>query len=430
MLVVSACTVCAVKVAYVVSRFPQVSETFIVRELTQVDGEGIEVILLSLFPPRQPFVHPEAQPWLSRVRRISPIQAGMGCAWWMTRRPSALLRCAFALGWANRRRPSAMIRSLVTVALAAGHARELRGTGVDHIHAHFATYPAIAAWVCAKLMDVTYSITAHAHDLFVDQSYLEIVVADARLVVVISEFNRSFLAPYVAKSHTPVHLVHCGVDPAAYRFRPRAPSAEGAIDALCVASLEEYKGHRVLLEALASGDEDTARLHLRLVGSGPLEHEIRTMVDRLGLGERVQLLGSRSEAEVAAMLEDADLFVLPSIVAHDGQMEGIPVALMEALASGLPAIASRLSGIPELVQDGVTGVLVEPADVAALVGAFRRVCSDPQATRARAQAGRALVEREFNVSRSGEQMRALFLALVPATPAGRPRERSLQHGVR
>jgi colanic acid/amylovoran biosynthesis glycosyltransferase len=419
-----------VKVAYVVSRFPQVSETFIVRELTQVDGEGIEVNLLSLFPPRQPFVHPEARPWLSRVRRISPIQAGVGCAWWMTRRPAVLLRCALALVWANRRRPSQMIRSLVTVALAAGHARELRGTGVDHIHAHFATYPAIAAWVCAKLVDVTYSITAHAHDLFVDQSYLEIVVADASFVVTISEFNRSFLAPYVAKSHTPVQLVHCGVDPTAYRFRPRAPSTEGAIDALCVASLEEYKGHRVLLQALASGEEVTARVHLRLVGSGPLEPEIRALVDRLGLGERVQLLGSRSEAEVAAMLEDADLFVLPSIVADDGQMEGIPVALMEALAAGLPAIASRLSGIPELVQDGVTGVLVQPADVADLVAGFRRAASDPRATRGRAQAGRALVEREFNVSHSAEQMRDLFLAPPSAVLAERAREGSLEHGVR
>jgi colanic acid/amylovoran biosynthesis glycosyltransferase len=425
-----AATVCAVKVAYVVSRFPQVSETFIVRELTQVDGEGVEVTLLSLFPPRQPFVHPEAKPWLSRVRRISPIQAGMGCAWWMTRRPSVLPRCAFALAWANRRRPSAMIRSLVTVALAAGHARELRGTGVDHIHAHFATYPAIAAWVCAKLVNVTYSITAHAHDLFVDQSYLEIVMADARFVVVISEFNRAFLAPYVAKSHTPVQLVHCGVDPAAYRFRPHAPAEEGSIDVLCVASLEEYKGHRVLLEALASGDEVAARVRLRLVGSGPLEHEIRASVDRLGLGERVQLLGSRSEAEVASMLEDADLFVLPSIVAGDGQMEGIPVALMEALASGLPAIASRLSGIPELVQDGVTGVLVEPADVGELVAAFRSVLSDPQATRARAEAGRALVEREFNVSHSAQQMRALFLAPPSAKPPKRTRERSLEHSDR
>jgi colanic acid/amylovoran biosynthesis glycosyltransferase len=280
---------------------------------------------------------------------------------------------------------------------------------VEHVHAHFATYPALAAWVCWRLTGVPYSFTAHAHDLFVaaDRGLLGRKLGDARFVVAISEYNRRFLQTVSEDRETPVHVVHCGIDPCAYRFRPRRPASGGPVRALCVASLQEHKGHRVLFEALAGGGVALERVRLDLVG-GRDRRPLERLARELGIADRVRFHGALPEHEVAAMLDKADLFVLPSLVARDGQMEGIPVAIMEALAAGLCVVASRLSGIPELVRDGETGILADPGDPASLQEALRRAVQG-DCGGASAAAGRSLVEAEFAVERSAQRLGDLFL---------------------
>jgi colanic acid/amylovoran biosynthesis glycosyltransferase len=403
-----------VRIAYVVSRFPLASETFVLRELNGVAGDGFDVELLSLFAPARPFVHPEAERWVATVRRPSQSDAATATAGWLLRAPLTLLRAAARVAWDHRRSPRHLVRALATVPPAAAHARTVRREGIEHVHAHFATYPAITAWLCGRLTGVGYSFTAHAHDLFVDDSALATVVGEATFVATISDFNRRFIAEHVPRAGTPVHLVRCGVRPDAYAHRPRTLPATGPIRALCVASLEEYKGHAVLLRALAEGGPALERIHLDLIGAGSLEASLRTQAAALGLAERVAFLGARTEQEVAAALAAADLFVLPSIVAHDGQMEGIPVALMEALAGGLPTVATRLSGIPELIRDGETGRLATPGDAADLARVLTAVLGDPDGARTRAEAGRRLVEDAFDVARSAAQMRTLLVAAVSA----------------
>jgi colanic acid/amylovoran biosynthesis glycosyltransferase len=396
------------RVAYLVSRFPHVSETFIAREITAVGAQPeLELELRSLFPPKDPTVHPVARPWLARLRRPTPADAVAGVLWWLRRRP---FRLAYAVGVivaAHARHPGRLARALATVPLAVAHARELSLNGVDHVHAHYATYPLLAAWVCGRLVGVPYSFTAHAHDLFVDQSFLRRGMADARFAIAISDFNRQALERY---GHgTPVHVVHCGIDVSTYRFRPRALSAGlRRVRLLCVASLQEYKGHRVLLEALAMGPE-LAGVEADLVGDGPLRRQLTQQAERLGLAGRVRFHGSLPEPDVTRLLEHTDLFVLPSVVARDGQMEGIPVALMEALAAGVPVVASRLSGIPELIREGETGLLVPPDSPQDLRLAMARLLAEPMATsQGRARAGRRLVEREFELRRSAETLARLF----------------------
>ncbi|HTZ87761.1 MAG TPA: glycosyltransferase [Solirubrobacteraceae bacterium] len=395
------------RVAYVVSRFPDPSETFVLREMIAVErqGEG-DVELFALFPPKHEFVHPEAERWVERTHRVTARGAVAGLLWWLVRRPVRTTSSLWATVAGYWRSPGRLARSLVTSAIAAAHARTMRRDGVDHIHAHFATYPALAAWFAGRLLDVPYSFTAHAHDIFIDQLNLARLVHDAQAVSVISQFNRELLTRFGADRATPAHVVHCGVDPAAYSFRPRAPSTNGPVRAICVATLNELKGHAILLDALAR--EGLERVQLDLVGSGPLEQPLRAQAARLGITERVRFWGTRSEREVAELLDEAEVFVLASVVASNGQMDGIPVALMEALAAGLPVIASRLSGIPELVRDGETGLLVEPGDPEALADAFRRLLADPDAAIARARNGRSLIEAEFDIAGSGAAMLELF----------------------
>jgi colanic acid/amylovoran biosynthesis glycosyltransferase len=405
-----------VRVAWIVSRFPHVSETFIVRELNAVAARGeLEIELMSLFPSVDPLVHPSARRWVDRLRRPGPAAAVLALAWWMLRRPGRTAGVVVDTVRDHRRRPGLMLRALATLAIAARHAVTVERLGLRHVHAHYATYPALAAWMCGRLTGVSYSFTAHAHDIFVDQSMLDRKVREAAFVVAISDFNRRFLHDH-ADAATPIHVVHCGIDPAAFPWSPRdTPAAPARI--LCVASLQEYKGHEVLLAALAGARDGLGAVRVDLVGDGELRGALEQRCRELGLADVVRFHGSLDEPAVARLLADSDVFVLPSTVARDGQMEGIPVVLMEALAAGLCVVASRLSGIPELVRDGETGFLVEPGDPEDLAAGLARALGDGCAGLDR-EAGRRLVESEFSVERSAEQLSELVLAQGPG--AARP----------
>ncbi len=396
------------RIAYIVSRFPHASETFIARELLALGASGEdELDLLSLFPAVDATVHPSAEPFVERLVRPRPRDALLAFGWWALRRPLRLGASVGVIVRDHLRNPAVLARALATVPLAAAHARLMLGRRVDHVHAHYATYPALAAWLCRRLTGTPYSFTVHAHDIFVDQGMLARKLSDAAFVVAISEHNRRFLSRYGDTSK--VHVIHAGIPVATVPFRPRAVPAEGPVSALCVASLQEYKGHSVLLDALA-GAPELQRVEVDLVGGGPLRSELERRADALGLGARVHFHGSMREDAVRDLLERADLFVLPSIVARDGQMEGVPVVLMEALAAGVPIVATRLSGIPELVRDGETGLLVTPGDVAALREGLVRMVSggfEPDL-----QTGRETVEREFDVADSAAQLRELIATAV------------------
>jgi len=395
---------------YLVSRFPITSETFIVRELDALaSAGGRDIGLRSLFPSPDPQVHDIARPWVGRLVRHGA-GAGLAGLWWaITRHPLTTLSIIGAVIRGYAAHPGLLARALVAVPLAAAHARDLQAAGTPrHVHAHYATYPALAAWICARLTDITYSVTVHAHDLYVDQSMLARKLDDARFIVTVSEFNRALLKRYTS---TPVHIIHCGINTAAYPFRPRQIPDSGAIRALCVASLQEYKGHRVLLQALALGGPGVDRIELDLIGKGVLADELQALATELGLAERVRFLGGQSETAVKQALADADLFVLPSIVAADGQMEGLPVALMEALASGIPTVSTDLSGIPELVIPNRTGVLATPADPAGLRDALEHTITAGSVLGEYAYRGRELVEQQFDITATTTALRELFATL-------------------
>jgi glycosyltransferase involved in cell wall biosynthesis len=347
--------------------------------------------------------------------RPSTADAVTGFGWALLTRPLAVSSALATVTRGYLRRPPLLARALITVLLACAHARDLaRRSGPSHIHAHYATYPALAAWVCRRLVGTSYSFTAHAHDLYVDTSMLGRKIADARYVVTISNYNRALLERH-NPTHTPIRVVHAGIDTAAYHFRPRGIPADGEVRALTIASLQQYKGHAVLLEALAMGGPEVDRITLDLVGDGVLRGELEALSDRLGLRARVRFLGSCSEDAVRASLDAADVFVLPSIVADDGQMEGLPVALMEALACGVPTVSTELSGIPEIVVDGVTGLLAAPGDAASLNATLTEMVQCGSATVEFAAAGRALVDCEFDLRESVSALAGLLDEYLPLT---------------
>lgn len=404
------------RIDYLVSRFPRTSETFIVREIDALARSGTSIgTIRSLFPSPDTTVHPVAARWVDHVWRPGSREAGAGLVWALRAHPTRFARLLAEVTKDFHRSPGMLLRALATLVVATAHARHLsRAPGV-HLHAHYATFPLLAAWVCHRLTGVTYSVTTHAHDIYVDTSGLARRCAEAEFVVAISQHNRELLRGRLGVE-TPVELVHCGIDTAAYPFRTRRLPRTGPIRALCVASLQEYKGHRYLLEAMATGGPTVQRVELELIGNGPLHTDLTDLTVELGIADRVRFRGALPESEVAAALEAADLFVLPSVMAADGQMEGLPVALMESLASGVPTVSTQLSGIGEIVVDGETGLLCSPGDAAHLARAIEQMAADPDAVERMSRAGRDLVRAQFELDSSVGDLSRLFARA--AQPAG------------
>lgn len=398
------------RVAYIMSAFPVVTETFILFEIIELERGGLTVEIFPLRPRGEPTPHAGAAALAARTHYAGLVTLPTLAAQlhWLRRRPRAYLGAWWRALRGNVRSRGFLARAVVVVPLAARFAREMQRLGVGHVHAHWATHPALAANVVHHLTGLPYSFTAHAHDIYVDRTMLETKVRDASFVVTISDFNRRLLGRlYGDWAAAKTSVVRCGVDLTAFSPRPpRAPVAPFTIS--CVAALREKKGQEYLVEACGLLRDEGVEVRCLLVGDGERRPLIEARISELGLDGRVLLLGHRSRDEVSATLKESDAMVLPSVTTGGGDMEGIPVALMEALATRVPVVASALSGIPELVEEGVTGHLVPERDPRALADAIRRIHDDPEGAARMAAAGRERVLDAFDLERNTATLRGLL----------------------
>jgi colanic acid/amylovoran biosynthesis glycosyltransferase len=409
------------KVAYLVSRFPKLTETFVLYELLALEESGVAVDLYPLLRTRQRVAHPEVASWVRRARFrpfVSPavLRAHLHFLRRAPARYLAALREVLRGTWGSA---NFFLGALAYFPKAVRFAYEMERDGVRHVHAHFCSHPALVALVVHRLTGIPYSFTAHGSDLHVERRMLEAKVRGAAFAVTVSEYNKRLMVDACgADAARSIHVIHCGADVDAFTARPPAPR-EGPVRLLCVASFEEVKGHRHLVDACALLRARGVDFVCDLVGYGPLRRDTEARIARLGLGDRVRVHGAKPRPEVARMFREADVAVLASQPTREGKREGIPVVLMEAMASGLPAVSTRLSGIPELVEDGATGLLVPPADAAALADALERLARDPDLRRRMGQAGREKVTREFNLRTNAAAL--LRLVLDPPANHGDPR---------
>jgi glycosyltransferase involved in cell wall biosynthesis len=395
---------------YVVSRFPRVTETFILREVLTMGALGWPIEFFALRHEREAVVHAEARRLEPSVHYPSGRLALASNLRLMARHPEMWARLLALTAVGNARSARILAKSLLVFPIAVAWAQQMEALGVRHVHAHFGSYPALAALLAAGLQDIGFSFTIHAHDLFADNVMLAEKARRARFVVAISEFNRNWLSSLLAPDAAQrVRVIHCGVDSQAFAFKPRRPSARPHM-LLSVAALREYKGlsHLIRACALLQASVPEQRFVCRIVGEGPERRALEQQIHASGLDDSVVLMGACEQHVVRELLEDSDTFVLPSVVARNGYMDGIPVALMEAMASGVPVIASQLSGIPELVRDGETGLLVSSCRPEAIHDAILRCWREPAEAAQRAVRARAVVEREYDVYRNTRQLAELF----------------------
>jgi len=373
---------------------------------------GWQIELYPLIIQRQELIHQEARPWLARAHVVPWVSLDLLKANIMSliRRPGRYLSLFWRVLRENFRSPKFLVRTLLLFPRAVWMAERFKLDGIDHIHAHYATHPALVAWLINQLTGISYSITVHAHDIFVEKPMLATKLQGSVFVSSISEFNRKYLAdmfgPWVQQK---TQIVRCGIDPAYYEDEKNSNAREtGCLEIISVGSLQPYKGHIFLVKACMELKKRGIPFRCRIVGGGDLHPMLERSIRESQLDRLVELLGPRTQAEVASLLRTANCFVQPSVITASGKMEGIPVALMEAMASGIPVVATSISGIPELVREGDTGWLVPPENVAALADALLHIYRDPAEAHKRAQAGRSWVLDEFELSSNAKRLSSLF----------------------
>jgi colanic acid/amylovoran biosynthesis glycosyltransferase len=410
------------RVGYLMSWYPAVTETFILHEMLELRRLGVDLVIFPLLGAATGVRHPGADALADRVQyhRALSLEIVLAQLYWLLRRPRRYLRAWARALLGNAPSLSFLARALVVVPRAAVIARRMQRQGIRHVHAHWATHPTLGAYAVRELTGIGYSFTMHAHDLFVDRTMLRQKIEAARFVVTVSRFNRALVGRLFGRdAHAKTTVIPCGVDPRL--FRPAVQrERDGTLRIACVAGLRDYKGHRWLLEACAILLARHVPCRCVLVGDGPERHAVEAQIAASGLGEHVQLLGDQPQDRIRALIEESDVMALPSVVTASGMMDGVPVALMEAMAAALPVVSTPVSGIPELVQDGWTGLLVPQKDARALAAALEWVFREPRMARRLGLAGREHVLREYNLLRNVRRLRAQLLSCAEgrAAPAG------------
>jgi glycosyltransferase involved in cell wall biosynthesis len=397
------------RIGVLVSQYPAPSHTFIRREVAALRAHGLEVETFSIRPGHALSAEDRAEAARTFVVLDRTALALVApCLAALVRRPVRWLR---ALGAALRHGlpgPAQRLRALVYLAEGMRLAGELERCGVDHLHCHFANPAAVAGFAAARYLGIRWSVTLHGLSDFAGATTprLPRKLEDADFVVSVTEWGRAQLHALEGGRHDgKVHVVRCGVDVARLpRPERRAPAPGEPLLVLSVGRLSPEKGLIGLVEAFAQLVRGGADCRLVLVGGGPEEGAIRAAVAARGLEGRVELRGAQPEAAVLEAMARADVFAMSSL------MEGLPVVLMEALALELPVVAPAITGIPELVVDGETGLLYPRGVWAALAERLARLAADP-ALRARlGAAGRARVVRDFDAGAAAAPLARLLRA--------------------
>lgn len=399
------------RVTYVVSLFPSWSETFIVREIRSLIDDGVDVRIVSLKRPRDMLLQTDSAALMDRVHMPGGLRSGVGgVVQALVSHPATVLGAAATIMSGMWREPVAMLKSLGALARGLEHLPWLRSFDPEFIHAHWATYPSTVAWALGRILDRPFGFTAHAHDIFANNQLLSHKLRDSALAVTISRYNVDWFDRHVsATAHEKLQVVHCGVDLAHIEWRP-----SGRTDnlILAVGRLHPIKGFETLIEALALARNRGRDFSCAIVGDGPLRAKLQALVNSLGLQKHVKLLGAQPQETVRALLQQSAIFALPSQVAADGGRDGIPVALMEAMASGPAVVSCQTSGIPELIEDGEHGLLVAERDPAALAGALQTLLGDAGLRHRLAAAARRRIEHEFDARQEARRLHTLMSTAV------------------
>jgi colanic acid/amylovoran biosynthesis glycosyltransferase len=396
------------RIGYVLKRFPRLSETFVVAELIELERQGEQLAVFAVSPPdelvRHAFVDELRAPvvYLPHRPLREPLRVARAIAHVLRRHGRGWRRAAAFSLWPPRREG---LRRLLQATVLRD---EMERARIDHAHAHFATAAARLANLAWRMGGPGYSVTAHAKDIWhhdVRVDHLRDKLAPARFVATVSGAGRDRLEALLGLDGR-LEVVPNSVDLRRLGAARRGPGEPGLV--LTVARLVEKKGLHDLVAACALLERRAAVTGLRLdvIGGGPLQSGLRDAAERLGVCAR--FLGPLPQEQVLEHYRGASVYCLPCVVAGSGDRDGLPTSVLEAMALGVPVVTTAVTGLPEAVIDGQTGLLVAQHDPEALAAAIERLLTDGELAARLAAQARRHVEERFTLERSAAQLRELF----------------------
>jgi glycosyltransferase involved in cell wall biosynthesis len=388
-------------IAYLVKGWPRLSETFILNEVIALERRGIPLRIFSVKDPNNEPVHNKVAGVRASITYISLArhwkEALLGNIRLLWRRPGSYLRTFLY----------ATVQTLIHFRFVIMR-RFWQGAylgdiflrqPVAHLHAHFATSPAMVALFTHKLLDIPYTFTAHAKDIYVSpKKLLRAKIEAARAVITCTGYNLQYLqSQFGSPLSNKLRCIHHGLDLPEFEFRPAGTRSDDIPLVLAVARLVEKKGLPHLLTALDILRKRGRRVHAEIIGDGPLRAALESQVRSLGLADMVTFLGAQPHEKVRQAYGRASLFVLPCTVAGNGDRDGIPNVLLEAMASGVPVISTEISGIPELIASERDGLLVPPNEPSKLADAMERILASPELGERLSRSARSKIETQFSL---------------------------------
>lgn len=381
---------------YVLKRFPRLSETFILHELLALERLGHRVTVFALGRPDEPTTHPALAQLRADVLYV----------------PKAPREAQARLPMPSRQQWQ-----------ASWVAEQARALGVAHLHAHFATGATVLARDVHHLAGIPYSFTAHAKDIYhesVDFNAVRAAILDSAFTITVSDHNVAHLVEVCGRDVAPrLRRLYNGIDLARFAFvgqQGRLPS-----HVLGVGRFVEKKGFGDLIDAVALLRQEGRPAHLTLVGTGEEEAALRARIADRGLLDAVTLTGAQPQDQVIALMQTHTLMALPCVVGADGNRDGLPTVLLEAMASGLPVVSTDVTGIPEMIRDGISGRIVAQRSPRWLAGAIDTLLAAPRTRASFAAAARADVEHHFDLDTNVATLAGFF---EHARHVTRPRARA------
>ena len=365
------------RILYVVGTYPSLTETFIENEVIALRRLGLTIDVQGLAPLRV----------LQALKSVGAMPFASLKLW------RSLLLPVSSSFWARAR--------LWLRALPLLH----NARAANHIHGHFLGAPATAARALAKVFGLEYSVTAHAHDIYVPPTHRE-VIRDASFRVTCTEGNRRYLLSKYPD--LPFHLVRHWVYVSGKHAKGHSPRPSRIV---AVGRCVEKKGFIYLVDACSCLRDEGVEFTCAIIGDGPERASLHQRAEELGLSKQVRFLGALPREMVISIYQDADILVVPSVVAANGDRDGVPNVILEAVAQGVPVVSTSVGGIPEAIQDGVTGLLVEPRDSVQLAAGIRRMLTDQPLRERLITRARACVQVEFSPERWSLELRQMFLGI-------------------
>ncbi|HFC12328.1 MAG TPA: colanic acid biosynthesis glycosyltransferase WcaL [Anaerolineae bacterium] len=402
-------------IAYVAQFFPILTETFVYREVNALRERGFDVVTLSNRTPEIAKLSEESIGLMDTTEYVFPIKHLaflLAHLYFIFRHP---IRYLGTLLHIMRQPDESMANRIRTLGHFGGGvylAHRIHKKGVSHIHAHFAVNAATIGLVVSRLLNISYSFTVH-NNIFTDQLILRTKLAAATFIISISEYSKQFLldyAPEIAGLAQKIEIVHCGIP--ADSFRRSQPYRNGSAPRpphlVSLSSFAERKGMPVLVEACRILRDRGLNFRCTIAGTGPDWQRVRQLVKEYNLRDRVNLPGRYFQEDIHAYLNDASAFALACVTAENGDIDGVPVALMESMAMEVPTISTTLSGIPELIDDGINGLLVPERDAEALADAIERLLQDHALSLRLGRDGRRKIVEAFNIDHTSQQLVDIF----------------------